>query len=111
MDSNDGSGIVQSITATKSVAVSSITASGTDIEGAFSATVVTLSSHGFKDGQQITLSGGSYEVDSTAVTDDTIYTVKIQLQMLSNYTMLLLMLTNVTSFSSSFCNCNCYYDK
>ena len=35
--SNGGTGIVQSVTAKKSTAVSSITASGTDIEGAFSA--------------------------------------------------------------------------
>ena len=74
--SNGGSGIVQSVTETKSAAVSTITASGTDIEGAFSAAVVTLSSHGFKDGQQITLSGGTYSVDSVSITDDTIYTVK-----------------------------------
>ncbi len=48
-------GIVQSITATKNTAVSSITASGTDIEGAFSAAVVTLTDHGITDGQQIHL--------------------------------------------------------
>ena len=53
--SNGGTGIVQSVTATKSTAVTSITASGTDIEGAFSAAVVTLANHGFVDGQQVEL--------------------------------------------------------
>lgn len=74
--SNGGTGIVTSVTATKSTAVTSITASGTDIEGAFSAAVVTLANHGYVDGQQITLSGGNYQVDSSAVSTDTIYTVK-----------------------------------
>ncbi len=74
--SNAGTGIVTSVTATKSTAVTSITASGTDIEGAFSAAVVTLANHGYVDGQQITLSGGNYQVDSSAVSTDTIYTVK-----------------------------------
>ena len=36
----------------------------------------TLTNHGFKDGQQINLSGGSYNIDSVAVSDDTIVTVK-----------------------------------
>ena len=74
--SNGGTGVVQAVTETKSTAVTSITASGTDIEGAFSAAVVTLNAHGFTDGQQITLSGGNYQVDSTTVSSDTIYTVK-----------------------------------
>ena len=38
--------------------------------------VCTLTNHGFKDGQQITLSGGSYNIDSVAVSSDTIVTVK-----------------------------------
>ena len=74
--SNGGTGIVQSVTATKSTAVTSITASGTDIEGAFSAAVVTLANHGFVDGQQVTFSGGNYQVDSTTVSTATVYTVK-----------------------------------
>ena len=74
--SNGGTGIVQSVTATKSTAVSSITASGTDIEGEFSAAVVTLASHGFVDGQQVTFSGGDYAVDSVTVSSDTVYCVK-----------------------------------
>ena len=73
--SNGGTAIVQSVTETKSATITSITASGTDIEGAFSA-VCTLTNHGFKDGQQITLSGGSYNIDSVAVSSDTIVTVK-----------------------------------
>ena len=74
--SNGGTAIVQSVTETKSATITSITASGTDIEGAFSAAVCTLTNHGFKDGQQITLSGGSYNIDSVAVSSDTIVTVK-----------------------------------
>jgi hypothetical protein len=49
-------GIVQSVTATKSAAIA-ITAANPS--------VATLSSHGFRDGQQITLTGGTYSVDST----------------------------------------------
>ena len=74
--SNGGTAIVQSVTETKSATITSITESGTDIEGAFTAAVCTLSSHGFKDGQQVTLSGGSYNVDSASVSSDTIYTLK-----------------------------------
>ena len=69
-------GIVQSITATKNTAVSSITASGTDIEGAFSAAVVTLNDHGITDGQQIHLTGGSFQIDSSATSDSTVYTAR-----------------------------------
>tara|TARA_Y100001937_G_scaffold19591_2_gene26978 strand:- start:5529 stop:11807 length:6279 start_codon:yes stop_codon:yes gene_type:complete len=74
--SGGATGIVQSVTAKKSTAVTSITASGTDIEGAFSTAVVTLANHGFVDGQQVTFSGGDYAVDSVTITDDTVYCVK-----------------------------------
>ena len=67
--------IVQSVTETKSATITSITASGTDIEGAFSAAVCTLTNHDLKMRQQITLSGG-YNIDSVAVSSDTIVTVK-----------------------------------
>jgi hypothetical protein len=69
-------GIVQSVTATKNTAVTSITASGTDIEGAFSAAVVTLNNHGIRDGQQIHLTGGSFQIDSSATSDSTVYTAR-----------------------------------
>ena len=61
-------GIVMDDTATRNIAVTSISVADPG--------VVTLNSHGFVDGQQITLSGGTYEVDSTAVSSDTVYTVK-----------------------------------
>ena len=38
--------------------------------------VVTLASHGVKDGMQITLSGGDYQVDSVTISDDTVYCAK-----------------------------------
>jgi len=55
--------VVQSISATKSAAASSITSA--------SPGVVTLSAHGFVDGQQINVSGGSFQIDSTAYTAGT----------------------------------------
>ena len=61
-------GIVQSITATKNAAVSSISVANPG--------VVTLNDHGFRDGQIITLSGGTYQVDSVAVSADTNYCVR-----------------------------------
>ena len=60
-------GVVQNITATKSAAATSISVA--------SPGVVTLASHGFNDGQQITLSGGSFQIDSTAYTEG-VYTVR-----------------------------------
>ena len=61
-------GVVMSMTATKSTAVTSISVANPG--------VVTLNAHGFVDGQQITLSGGTYSVASSAVSTDTVYTVK-----------------------------------
>ena len=60
-------GIVMSDTATRSVAATSISVANPG--------VVTLNDHGFTDGQQITLSGGSFQVDSTAYTAG-VYTVR-----------------------------------
>ena len=37
---------------------------------------MTLASHGFVDGQQVTFSGGDYAVDSVTVSADTVYCVK-----------------------------------
>jgi hypothetical protein len=61
-------GYVQSISTTRNTAVTSITPG--------SPGVVTLNSHGFKEGQQITLTGGSFIIDSTAYTPGTVFTVK-----------------------------------
>jgi hypothetical protein len=60
-------GIVQSVTATKSASVTSISVA--------SPGVVTLASHGFNDGQQITLTGGSFQINSAAYTEG-VYTVR-----------------------------------
>ena len=60
-------GIVMSDTATRSIAATSISVANPG--------VVTLNSHGFIDGQQITLSGGSFQVDSSAYTPG-VYTVR-----------------------------------
>ena len=60
-------GIVQSISAIKSSAVTSISVASPGI--------VTLNSHGFVDGQQINVSGGNFEIDASAYTEGT-YTVR-----------------------------------
>ena len=60
-------GVVMSDTATISTAVTTISVA--------SPGVVTLNSHGLTDGQQITLSGGSFQIDSTAYTEG-VYTVR-----------------------------------
>jgi hypothetical protein len=65
--SSGATGVVQSISATKSAAATSISVA--------SPGVVTLNNHGFKDGQQISLSGGSFQIDSSAYTPGT-YTVR-----------------------------------
>ena len=61
-------GYVQSLSATKSSAVTSISVA--------SPGVVTLNSHSFKEGMQVTLTGGTYSVNSVAVSTATVYTVK-----------------------------------
>ena len=55
--------VVQSISTTKSAAATSITSA--------SPGVVTLNAHGFVDGQQINVSGGSFQINSTAYTAGT----------------------------------------
>src|SRR6056300_1189098 len=60
-------GVVQSVTANTSSAVTSISVANPG--------VVTLNGHGFTDGQQITLSGGSFQIDSTAYTEG-VYSVR-----------------------------------
>ena len=65
--SSGATGVVQSISATKSSAVTSISVA--------SPGVVTLNAHGFDDGQQINLSGGNFQIDSSAYTEGT-YTVR-----------------------------------
>ena len=61
-------GYVQSISNTKSAAVSSISVA--------SPGVVTLNAHSFKEGMQITLTGGSFAINSVAYTTGTVFTVK-----------------------------------
>src|SRR6056300_591795 len=61
-------GVVQSVTATKNTAVTSISVA--------SPGVVTLNDHGLNDGQQINLTGGTWQIDSSATNDATIYTVR-----------------------------------
>jgi len=65
--SSGATGVVQSISATKSAAASSISVANPG--------VVTLNAHGFKDGQQIVLSGGNFQIDSGAYTPGT-FTVR-----------------------------------
>ena len=59
--------VVQSISATKSSAVTSISTANPG--------VVTLAAHGLVDGQQINVSGGSFQINSTAYTAGT-FTVR-----------------------------------
>src|SRR5210317_1910428 len=61
-------GVVQSITATKNTAVTSISVA--------SPGVVTLNDHGINDGQQVYLTGGTWQIDSSATNDATVYTAR-----------------------------------
>src|SRR6056300_1298771 len=61
-------GVVQSTTATKNTAVTSISVA--------SPGVVTLNDHGIKDGQQVHLTGGTWQIDSSATSDSTAYTAR-----------------------------------
>jgi len=61
-------GVVQNITATKNTAVTSISVA--------SPGVVTLTAHGINDGQQVYLTGGTWQIDSSATNDATIYTAR-----------------------------------
>jgi len=65
---SSATGFVQSISATRNTAVTSISVA--------SPGVVTLNSHGFKEGQQITLSGGTWQINSASATAAAVYTVK-----------------------------------
>ena len=72
------------------------------MEGEFSASVVTLASHGVKDGMQITLSGGDYQVDSVTISDDTVYCGKnVTTNTFELYTADGTTAVNVTTFSSA----------
>jgi hypothetical protein len=61
-------GFVQTISTTRNTAVTSISVA--------SPGVVTLNSHGFKEGQQITLTGGTWQINSASASGAAIYTVK-----------------------------------
>jgi hypothetical protein len=61
-------GVVQNITSTKNTAVTSISVA--------SPGVVTLNDHGIKDGQQVHLTGGTWQIDSSATSDSTVYTAR-----------------------------------
>jgi hypothetical protein len=61
-------GTVQNITATKNTAVTSISVA--------SPGVVTLNSHGIRDGQQVFLTGGTWQINSSATNNATIYTAR-----------------------------------
>ena len=61
-------GIVMSDTAVKNTAITSFTVA--------SPSVATLAAHGFVDGQQITLTGGTYDVDSVTNSGDRVVTVR-----------------------------------
>ena len=65
---SDAIGYVQSISTTINTAVTSISVA--------SPGVVTLNSHGFKEGQQITLTGGTWQINSASASGAAIYTVK-----------------------------------
>ena len=65
--SSGATGVVQSISATKSAAATTISVANPG--------VVTLNAHGFKDGQQIVLSGGNFAIGGSAYTPGT-FTVR-----------------------------------
>src|SRR5210317_1167482 len=86
-------GIVQSVTANTSTAVTSISVANPG--------VVTLNDHGFIDGQQITLTGGTFQIDSTAYTEG-VYTVRnADTNTFELYSADGTTAQNVTSFSSA----------
>ena len=65
--SSGATGVVQSISATKSAAATSISVANPG--------VVTLNAHGFKDGQQINITGGNFAIGGSAYTPGT-FTVR-----------------------------------
>ena len=86
-------GVVQSISATKSSAVTSISVANPG--------VVTLAAHGFVDGQQINLSGGSFQIDSTAYSTGTYCVRNATTNTFELYSADGTTAQNVTSFSSA----------
>src|SRR5210317_846156 len=66
--SSGATGVVQSVTATKNTAVTSISVA--------SPGVVTLNDHGIRDGQQVFLTGGTWQIDSASTSDATVYTAR-----------------------------------
>src|SRR6056300_1450776 len=66
--SSGATGVVQSATATKNTAVTSISVA--------SPGVVTLNDHGITDGQQVYLTGGTWQIDSAATSNATVYTAR-----------------------------------
>jgi hypothetical protein len=86
-------GIVQNVTANQSGAVTSISTANPG--------VVTLNGHGYTDGQQITLTGGSFQIDSTAYSEG-VYTVRnATTNTFELYSSDGTVAQNVTSFSSA----------
>ena len=75
--SSGATGVVQSISATKSSAVTSVSVADPG--------VVTLNAHGFTDGQQINVSGGTMSIDSSSYTEGTYIPLEILQQTLLNY--------------------------
>src|SRR6056300_328544 len=87
-------GVVQSVTATKNTAVTSISVA--------SPGVVTLNDHGIKDGQQVHLTGGTWQIDSSATNDATVYTARnVDANTFELYESDGTTAVNVTSFSSA----------
>ena len=65
-------GVVESISTTTSVAITNVT--NTDNPGSVS--VVTGNGHGLREAQQVTIENAGFQVDSTAITDTTVFTVR-----------------------------------
>src|SRR5210317_370417 len=69
---SNAKGIVESISTTTSVAITSIT--NTDNPGVTS--TVTANGHGLREGHQFTVENAGFQVDSSAITDSTIFTAR-----------------------------------
>ena len=69
---SNAKGIVESISTTTSVAITSIT--NTDNPGVTS--TVTANGHGLREGHQFTVENAGFQVDSSAITDATIFTAR-----------------------------------
>ena len=87
-------GVVQNVTATKNTAVTSISVA--------SPGVVTLNDHGINDGQQVYLTGGTWQIDSAATNDATVYTARnVTTNTFELYASDGTTAVNVTSFSAA----------